>query len=386
MVSPKPDSPWLNTPRSSIAIFLAAVFSVFTIIGFANDILDLGNEQPIRFVSGVIVAGLFAVCYAVAGLSRRVNFIKVFIPLITLQFLIAIFTANWFPDPPRPAQPSPADMARIRTRLEIDAIGSIVAVALGYAGFVVVFVREGRRYIKARTEKAVLDAEMAAAREVQQLIVPEAPATFPGYAIESVYIPAQQVGGDFFQILPAANNGLLIVLGDVAGKGLPAAMLVSMLVGSIRILAEDIHDPALILHKLHDRLMGRTRGGFATALAAHISADGHVTIVNAGHLAPYLDGCETELQGALPLGIVNDAQSESTSFQLLPGSRLTFYSDGVVEAQNRTGELFGFDRAKAISSQPAAAIAKAAVDFGQSDDITVVTIERLAISKVIDAA
>jgi sigma-B regulation protein RsbU (phosphoserine phosphatase) len=85
-----------------------------------------------------------------------------------------------------------------------------------------------------------------------------------------------------------------------------------------------------------------------------------------------------ELPGALPLGILRGASYEVTQFCLEPVSRLTFYSDGVVEAQSPKGELFGFDRAKAISTQPAAAIAEAAKQFGQEDDITVVTIERLA--------
>jgi serine phosphatase RsbU (regulator of sigma subunit) len=159
-----------------------------------------------------------------------------------------------------------------------------------------------------------------------------------------------------------------------------------MLVGSIRILADTTHDPAVILRKLDDRLMGRTRGGFSTALAAFIAEDGWVTIANAGHLSPYLDGREIELQGALPLGIVSGTQYESMSFELRPGSRLTFYSDGVVEAQNVKGELFGFDRAEAMSMEPAAEIARSAVEFGQSDDITVVTIERLALREVTDAA
>ena len=127
-------------------------------------------------------------------------------------------------------------------------------------------------------------------------------------------------------------------------------------------------------------LLGRTAGGFATALAAHINCDGMVTIANAGHLSPYLDGKEVELTGALPLGIADGGgKFEPKRFELEPGSRLTFYSDGVVEAQNKMGELFGFDRAKAISTKSAAAIAAMAVEFGQADDITVVTIERLSV-------
>jgi sigma-B regulation protein RsbU (phosphoserine phosphatase) len=102
-----------------------------------------------------------------------------------------------------------------------------------------------------------------------------------------------------------------------------------------------------------------------------------VTIANAGHLSPYLDGREVELAGALPLGIADGGNFEAKRFELRPASRLTFYSDGIVEAQNKHGELFGFERARAISTKPAAAILEAAVKFGQEDDITVVTIERL---------
>ena len=227
-------------------------------------------------------------------------------------------------------------------------------------------------------QQAVMEGELAAAREVQQVILPDAVQTVPGFTIESVYQPAQQVGGDFFQILPDSRGGLLLVVGDVAGKGLPAAMLVSVLVGAIRTAAAYSQSPEEVLAQLNDRLIGRTHGGFSTALAAHITADGWVTIANAGHLSPYLDGREVELHPALPLGVVANAAYEPTQFHLPHDSRLTFYSDGVVEAQNQKSELFGFDRAKAISTQAAAAIVDAAIQFGQSDDITVVAIRRAA--------
>jgi serine phosphatase RsbU (regulator of sigma subunit) len=226
--------------------------------------------------------------------------------------------------------------------------------------------------------QGLLEAEIASAREVQQVILPEAVETVPGFRVDSVYKPAREVGGDFFQILPTSENGLLLVIGDVAGKGLPAAMLVSVLVGSIRTAADDTHNPALILRKLNDRLIGRSRGGFSTALAALFSPDGSVTIANAGHLSPYLDGYEIELPNALPLGIVSAECYEAVQFCLEPGSKLTFYTDGVIEAQNSKGELFGFERGKAISTQPAIQIVEAAQQFGQSDDITVVVIQREA--------
>jgi sigma-B regulation protein RsbU (phosphoserine phosphatase) len=226
--------------------------------------------------------------------------------------------------------------------------------------------------------QAQLEGELAAAQQVQQVLLPEQIEPVPGFAVETVYQPAQQVGGDFFQILPAGEGGLLVVVGDVAGKGLPAAMLVSVLVGAIRATADRTNNPEDILASLNDRLVGRGGGGFSTALAAHIHSNGKVTVANAGHLSPYLDGREVELPGALPLGVMIGGAYDTTEFYLAPGSRLTFYSDGVIEAQNPRGELFGFDRAKEISTQPAAAIAEAAKQFGQEDDITVVTITRAA--------
>lgn len=372
-------SPWRNTPRKSVVIFLFAVFFIFATLGFATDIINMGLQPPLRFAIGVVLSGLFAVSYALSGVTLRGQFWKAFVPLFALQFVIMGLLSNWFPDAAQPKQMGAPEIARLGRRLMFDGMATTAAVFLGYAGFVFVFISEGRRHIRVHLEKATLESEMAAAREVQQVILPEHGEAFPGYTVESVYQPAQQVGGDFFQILPDGKGGLLVVVGDVAGKGLPAAMLVSMLVGSIRTAGEDTQDPVVMLRKLHDRLLGRSGGGFSTALAAHIARDGVVTIANAGHLSPYLDGREIELAGALPLGIDRGGgQYQATTFELPVGSRLTFYTDGIVEAQNQKGELFGFDRAKAISTEAATAIVAAAVHFGQSDDITVVTIARLA--------
>ena len=232
------------------------------------------------------------------------------------------------------------------------------------------------RSIRDSRQQALLEGEMAAAREVQRVILPDKIETIAGFSVDSAYQPAQQVGGDFFQVLPAGEGGLLLVVGDVAGKGLPAAMLVSVLVGAIRGVAEYTCEPAELLANLNERLVGRAGGGFSTALVAHIGAMGTVAVANAGHLSPYLDGREVELPGALPLGVTPGAHYETTHFHMAHGSRLTFYSDGVVEAQNAQGELFGFERGRAISTNPAIVIVEAAMEFGQSDDITVVAITR----------
>lgn len=194
------------------------------------------------------------------------------------------------------------------------------------------------------------------------------------FFIATIYKPAQEVGGDFFQVIPVAG-GSLVVIGDVSGKGLQAAMTVSLIVGAIRILAEYTQQPAELLNSLNQTLLGRG-GGFTTCLVARICANGDVMIANAGHLPPYQGGNELVTASDLPLGISGDVEYGESALQLEPGSRLTFISDGVVEAKDSQKQLFGFERARAISSQSAQAVADAAVDFGQEDDITVVTIQR----------
>lgn len=236
-----------------------------------------------------------------------------------------------------------------------------------------------RRFTIARRREERWEGALEAARQVQNLLLPEAIPQIPGFAVDCVYRPADVVGGDFFQILPTGDGNLLIVVGDVAGKGLPAAMLVSMIVGAVR--AEAIHtsDPAQMTASLNDRLTGRNAiefgSGFTTCLCAHLSASGRLVLANAGHLPPYRNGRELPMPGALPLGMLSGVSYELIVSQLEPGDRLTFVSDGVVEAQSKAGELLGFGRVEELSTKSAAEIAEIARRFGQVDDITVVTIE-----------
>jgi len=219
-----------------------------------------------------------------------------------------------------------------------------------------------------------LRVEFEAAREVQErLVVPAV--DVPGFRIESVYTPARQVGGDFFRILPATDGSVLLVVGDVSGKGLKAAMTVSAIMGALR--GTDARGPAEVLEYLNRVLYGQV-SGFVTCCATLIAADGSMTHANAGNPAPYRNGEEMAVSPGLPLGILAESRYAETRCQVAPGDRLTFVSDGVVEATNPQGELYGFDRARAISNQPASTIAEAAQQFGQEDDITVLAVIRTA--------
>jgi len=118
----------------------------------------------------------------------------------------------------------------------------------------------------------------------------------------------------------------------------------------------------------------KATASFATCLCARIYPDGTMTIANAGHLHPYRDGRELELAADLPLGVIPNIQYEQATFTLNVGDRLIFLSDGVVEASNAHGELFGFERTQQVSNESARYIAQTAKRFGQTDDITVVSL------------
>jgi sigma-B regulation protein RsbU (phosphoserine phosphatase) len=230
------------------------------------------------------------------------------------------------------------------------------------------------RFARSRRDEERLAGEMESARTVQQILIPNEIPPVPGFAIHCVYRPAGQVGGDFFQVIPLGPGGALIAVGDVSGKGMPAAMTVSLLVGTLRTLAHYTQRPSEILGSMNRRMLSRSQGGFTTCVVLRIEPQGTVIVANAGHLAPYLAGQEIAVENGLPLGITGETDYPEVSFQLPVGAQLTLYTDGVVEARARSGELFGFDRAAALSMQPAEVIAQTAQTFGQDDDITVLTV------------
>ena len=240
-----------------------------------------------------------------------------------------------------------------------------------------------RRFLDSLKLRQQWEAEIDQARQVQQLLIPEAIPTVPGYVLETEYRPAQEVGGDFFQILPDGKGGVLILLGDVTGKGLQAGMQVALIVGVIRTLVESSYEPHVVLEGLNRRLCGRGQS-YATCVAMHIDADGKATIANAGHIVPYLNGKELTMTGNLPLGLNPSVTFDQVTMHLKHKDRLLVITDGVIEAKNAKNELFGFNRARSISHLPAAFIVKAAEIFGQEDDITVVSIARMSQEKEAD--
>ena len=224
-----------------------------------------------------------------------------------------------------------------------------------------------------RRDRQRLAGELQAGRAVQQMLIGARDLDTGDWKVEAAYLPSLEVGGDFYQAVLGDDGSILLVVGDVSGKGLQAAMLVATVIGALG--NPPSRAPGSVLAHLNSSLRGKSRGGFVTACCALFHSSGRVDVANAGNLSPYLDGREVELEAGLPLGLVPDAEYAEGSLDLGRGT-MTFLSDGVVEAANAQGELFGFDRTREISGKAAGEIAEAAKAWGQNDDITVVTVRR----------
>ena len=330
----------------------------------------------ILLVSVVLLSGLWLLAWSIfifgtliaAALKRNLEAGLLLIPLI--------LTVIGFIEPIVASVISDETGVPFRSPLRFDA-GPIPIhmYSLGdFAGILVIVLIIYFRFLRIQREQERATSELDAARNVQELLIPREKLATPGFDVDSVYSPAHEVGGDFFHVRTDGNDGLLVVIGDVAGKGLKAAMNVSLLMGALRRIHE--RSPAKILESLNGVLTGAE--SFTTCQAIWLGSNGEAVVANAGHLPPYLNSQEMNLPGDLPLGVLPQVTYSETRFYLHPGDRVLLLSDGVVEARQPSGELFGFDRVRYLSNQSAFYLADAAKSFGQQDDITVLTVRRQA--------
>ncbi|HEY5328737.1 MAG TPA: SpoIIE family protein phosphatase [Acidobacteriaceae bacterium] len=228
------------------------------------------------------------------------------------------------------------------------------------------------RTVRIARSRAAMATDLHAVHSVQEILLARASHPTPGFRVEHVYHPALEVGGDFFLVSPGPDGSLTAIVGDVSGKGLVAAMRVSMILGVLR--REEHREPDTILGNLNEALLMQGEMGFTTACCVRLQSDGRYTIANAGHINPYVDGTEIPTPSALPLGLVGEQRYEQVSGFLPDGKTLVLMSDGVVEARSAAGELYGFDRLPQLTLMTAQDIADVARNFGQEDDITVLTV------------
>lgn len=220
------------------------------------------------------------------------------------------------------------------------------------SGHIAVAVRNATRFQCERHQRELLDREALEAQSIQRALLPKSSPYIPGFAVSGFSIPAGAVGGDWFDFIPLGDGRWVIVLADVSGKGMAAALLMSATRGMLRSLAEACSSPAKILSRLNRLLIeDLPTGKFVTLVYAVFDPQrSQVTFASAGHLQPILlSGNEPrfiETEQGLPLGLGPGKYSE-VSVSLPPGSRFVLYSDGITEATSPDGEEYGQARLQA---------------------------------------
>ena len=241
-------------------------------------------------------------------------------------------------------------------------------------------------------QSAQLKVQLETATKIQSLFWPRIPELKAGGHIWAISVPATYVGGDLYDVIPLADDSLLVYVADVSDKGVPAALIMAALSTKIRSEAQVQSEVGKLLKSVNNSMYSLTseEGFFATiALARYWPANGKMQLALGGHLPPLLIvdgdiGTLPQLQG-MSLGITPDVHYETKEILLSPGESILFFTDGVVEAENENKELFGNDRLTAyISSAKKPPWGKGLLDsinqwrgdLSPNDDLTILEIWR----------
>jgi phosphoserine phosphatase RsbU/P len=203
---------------------------------------------------------------------------------------------------------------------------------------------DNARLVARERERQRLEQELTIAREIQQALLPQGLNDFPHLAVTGVHYPCHEVGGDYFDVFPVNEDRVVFLIADVSGKGLGAALLTTMLQGSLSGIAMG-SDPVNVFHHLN-RLLCRHQevGRYATLFVGLLDRDGRFEYIKAGHPSPLLmrrgEISEIYTEGSFPLGLVPQAEYATGSIQLEPDDTLVLFSDGITEAQDPDRNLF----------------------------------------------
>jgi len=256
---------------------------------------------------------------------------------------------------------------------------------------------EGARLLQSYVEKQKQDSEMNIARDVQRALLPESLPEVEGYEFYTTYEAAQAVGGDYYDVIPLEDGRVCLAFGDVAGKGVPASLVMSRMSSVVRSMTEFVPDAAQAVYKINNHMCAKAvEGRFVTFVFVLLDTKQHtMSVVNAGHMSPMIrlpDGSIEEFDEAtigVPIGVVEDYPFESVSRTLGPGETVVIYTDGVSEAMNPAGDLYGTETLRNLVSKgspqvsvlgPAirADVKRHANGRPQNDDITLMVFGRNA--------
>lgn len=203
-----------------------------------------------------------------------------------------------------------------------------------------------------------LEMELDVARKIQQILLPQRIPSIAGVDVSTFSQPAKQVGGDYHDLIELPSGGLGIAIGDVSGKGMPAALLMANAQASLRRYSESAYSPKEIISRINNSLCPICQyieeHRFITLFYGVLDPESKTLIYsNAGHNYPFVFGenggvCEQLKSGGLPCGIIEDTSYNEAQVQLRPGDIVVFYTDGITEASNSDEAMFGEERLKNI--------------------------------------
>ena len=236
-------------------------------------------------------------------------------------------------------------------------------------------------------QKSAIESELSIARDIQNSMVPSAFPNREGLELYASMTPAKAVGGDLYDFF-LRDNSLYFCIGDVAGKGVPAALVMTTVCGAFRLLSESESEPVRIVSRMNDMMIRKnSMTVFVTFFAGVLDLDtGHLRYCNAGHKAPLVDGQPLPMHHNLPIGAMPDWEFEAEETDLAPGSTLFLYTDGLDEAEDVRHQMFGkkriYEVVQTTSPEPLTLIkqmSQAVADFvgdtEQSDDLTMLAIQ-----------
>src|SRR5215207_2325917 len=246
-------------------------------------------------------------------------------------------------------------------------------------------------------ERERIEHELQVARQIQQELLPEATPELDGWQIAAYYGPAREVGGDFYDFLEFPDGRLGLVVGDATGHGMPAALVMATTRGMLRAVVQSLESPGEVLARVNEALVADIPPStFVPCFYGVLDPkDGHMSYANAGHNLPCRrhDGQAEELRArGMPLGLIPGMRYEQKETILASGDSTLFYSDGLVEAHDPQGEMFGFPRLRELVAGHGEErslgdfllkqlYSFVGEDWEQEDDITLVTLRRVAASR-----
>jgi serine phosphatase RsbU (regulator of sigma subunit) len=294
------------------------------------------------------------------------------VPMIASDRVVGMIAAQSF------------DRPRVFTQEHVDVLMTVAAQAA--------IAIENAHLLEEMAEKERMRQELELARTIQQNLLPPSP-VIPGLFIAGYCLPAQETGGDLFDFIEVSDTHLGIVIGDVVGKGMPAALLMTTARSMLRSHAQYQSDPAAVLRAVNSAIYADTRGKTYVTLCYVVLDLQHWTLTwaSAGHLYPLLCSSDTEpvyLEGPgyLPLGIQPELAYNSQVKALSPGQTVVLYTDGVVEAHDAGRQMFGFEALRSLvaglaGEQLIDTIVERITQFTgptpQQDDLTLVVLQRV---------